>query len=278
MTRVLFERIFLERFEHTFGKGEAKSMSRIIWEDLLMHLPAQTIGFKAKEVCVRLEQGEPLQYIIGSIIFYGHRFDVNPSVLIPRPETEELIYQITEIAKKSNHKNLKAIDIGTGSGCIALSLAKLFPDWQIWACDVSKEALETAKRNAKNLKVEVAFSKLDFLDENNWTKLGSDFDLIVSNPPYIPIQEKHLMPANVVNNEPEIALFVENDSALIFYEKIKAFAERHLKKGGYIALELNEFNAEAVKSLYEEDYSNVNLIKDMQGKNRMLFADNRTIE
>lgn len=215
-----------------------------------------------------LLQNKPVQYVLQEAWFYEMKFYVNEHVLIPRPETEELI----ELIIKTNNPISNILDIGTGSGCIPITLKKKIPHTTIVTIDVSEDALVVAKKNAAELNVEIEFKQLNFLDETNWNELGI-FDIIVSNPPYIKQSEIINMQPNVVANEPHIALFVADDDALVFYRKIAAFGKTHLTINGKIFVEINEALGNETISLFEEFGYRAELKKDMQGKNRMIVAD-----
>ena len=218
----------------------------------------------------RLLKFEPFQYIIATENFYGYDFFVNQAVLIPRPETEELVEWIAQDNKGVSA--LQILDIGTGSGCIPIVLAKLLPTAHIQAIDVSLPALEVAKQNNTIHTTKVNFKQLDILDSKQWD-FEVQFDIIVSNPPYIPHCEKKLMYANVLAYEPAIALFVENDTPLLFYEAIAEFALVYLKEGGHLYFECNEYNIQKVKNmLIDYNFANVEIKQDMQQKERMLKA------
>jgi release factor glutamine methyltransferase len=193
-------------------------------------------------------------------------------VLIPRPETEELVEWIIEDRKKEKHENqLSIADIGTGSGCIAIALKKKLSAAHITAIDVSKEALTTAKENAIDNDAKIDFIQLDFLDESSWKGL-QQFDIIVSNPPYIPVNEKEKLDKNVTLFEPHTALFVPDHSPLLFYEKIALFAKKHLKKDGKIYAETHEEFANATAHIFSKQFQEVKLKQDLLGKNRMIKA------
>ena len=206
----------------------------------------------------QLEQEIPIQYIIGKTEFFGLPFNINKEVLIPRPETEELVEQVlkevslTKICKTTtdettNEKQLKILDIGTGSGCIAISLKKQLPSSKISAMDVSDKALHIAKKNADLNKVDINFIHLDILKTNNLDQL---YDVIVSNPPYVRELEKKEMKNNVLNNEPHLALFVDNKNPLLFYNKIAELAENFLTKNGQLHFEINQYlGKETIKLL-----------------------------
>jgi release factor glutamine methyltransferase len=197
------------------------------------------------------------------------KFFVNENVLIPRPETEELVYWVGEESKKLTIKSQKLLEIGTGSGCISIVLKKELPGLLITSIDVSSGALEVAKKNAVTQEAEINFLVIDFLDEENWKRLPV-FDIIVSNPPYIKQSEQSAMSSHVTGFEPSIALFVPDEDALLFYRNIASFAKTHLAQQGLVFLEINEALGKEVVELYEKEGYAVELKKDMQGKDRML--------
>ncbi len=216
----------------------------------------------------RLLRYEPLQYVLGQADFFGLKFKVNPSVLIPRPETEELVALVLERWEERWDEKRCLLDIGTGTGCIPLSLKRYRTAWEVWGYDVSPAALEVAAQNAQNLDLELHLAEVDILDQSCWP--ARSFDLIISNPPYIPPSERRLMPPQVLRYEPELALFVPEAEADIFYHRILAFAERHLRTGGQLFFECNEYRAEAVLGYALEAGWTGQLEKDMSGKLRML--------
>lgn len=222
-------------------------------------------------VTKRLLTHEPFQYILGEEAFYGYNFIVNESVLIPRPETELLVEWIIESCSNKSDE-FSILDIGTGSGCIPISLNKEIDNAKVSACDISEKAIEVARLNNKNLKAEIDFFILDILDVSKWETINK-FDIIVSNPPYIPHREKALMEENVLKYEPDLALFVEDDNELIFYAKIIDFALSHLNENGLLFFECNEFNAnDVVLLLKQKKFKNVEIKKDLSGKDRMILA------
>lgn len=217
----------------------------------------------------RLLLYEPVQYVLQEAWFCGHRFLVNSHVLIPRPETEELAYWIKTSAKPG----ARILDIGTGSGCIAIALKKYLPDADVSAIDISPEALEVAQTNAEDLKTEIHFKLTDILDSNQWDFSNENFDIIVSNPPYIKETEKQQMRDNVLLFEPFTALFVQDKDPLIFYRHIILFAKKYLKLHGRLYFEINEaLGKEVVALLMKEGFEEIVLKKDMQGKDRMVSA------
>lgn len=213
-----------------------------------------------------LKTYKPIQYIIGKTIFYDLNFIVSPGVLIPRPETEELV---DWIIKENYKKHKKILDIGTGSGCIAISLAKHLPESTIYASDISNEALKITRQNSKLNNVDIHITTLDIL--NHGGQINEKFDIIVSNPPYITEKEKKLMHKNVLDYEPELALFVPNDNPLLFYRAVIEFGLTHLNPEGEIFFEINEaYGRDAALLLEEKNYQDIALKKDINGKDRML--------
>ncbi len=220
----------------------------------------------------RLKKNEPLQYVLGEAWFAGMKLKVNKNVLIPRPETEELVDWIIKEAVSTGMQDVGIIDIGTGSGCIPITLKKKLPDCDITAIDVCSEALFIATENAIEQNTDVNFILLDFLAEEEWNELGI-FDIIVSNPPYVKQSEKDSMHERVTSFEPPLALFVPDNDALLFYKKLAGFSYNHLHTGGRLFVEINEALAKEVLTLFQSaGLVNVQLKKDMQGKDRMVLA------
>lgn len=231
----------------------------------------------------RLLTHEPIHYILNKAWFYDMELYVDNSVLIPRPETEELVDWVVSDVKASGAdvfnrgpvqadvtSQLKILDVGTGSGCIALALKKAMPKAEVWGCDVREEALNVARRNGSTLNIRVDFQGVNFLDEGQQTFLPT-VDIIVSNPPYIPLRDQHTMQPNVLNFEPPSALFVPNEDALLFYKAIAGFARKRLYEKGAIYLEIHEASGADVVALFRnEGYQQIELKKDMQGKDRMV--------
>ncbi|MFQ6602071.1 peptide chain release factor N(5)-glutamine methyltransferase [Flavobacterium sp. C3NV] len=219
----------------------------------------------------QLKKEVPIQYLLGKTNFYGLDFEVNENVLIPRPETEELVeWIVNENSKVDKAKTIKILDIGTGSGCIAISLAKNIPNAQVYAMDVSKKAIETAKRNAVNNKTDVTFILQDVL---NAEELKCNFDIIVSNPPYVRNLEKEEIKKNVLDYEPHLALFVEDNDALVFYRKIAALAQNNLLENGQLYFEINQYLGCEMKDLLEKmNFENIELRKDIYDNDRMIFG------
>jgi release factor glutamine methyltransferase len=222
------------------------------------------------EMQAALLTGKPLQYVIGESWFMGRKFKVNEHVLIPRPETEELVQWITDDWK--NKQAISILDIGTGSGCIPVSLKSGLPGATVAACDISEGALDTAKDNARSHGADISFIQLNFLHQTKRVELPA-YDVIVSNPPYIPVTEQDSLHKNVRDFEPALALFVPGDDALLFYREIALFGETHLKAHGAIYCELHVDHAIATKELFEQaGYASVEIRKDMHGNLRMLKA------
>jgi release factor glutamine methyltransferase len=248
--------------EHVTGK---KRIDRLLDKEAIL-TTSQEVQFD--EALQELATHKPIQYVTGEAWFTGMKFFVNKHVLIPRPETEELVEWIVSESQKLKAKGQKILDIGTGSGCIPVSLKKLLPEISVSSVDVSKEALTVAQKNADDLTADIQLLHFNFLDESNWDQLPV-VDIIVSNPPYIKQSEHSSMSKNVLDFEPSIALFVPDEDALLFYRKIALFAKTHLTKDGCIFLEINEALGKEVKELYENAGYFFELRKDMQGKERM---------
>lgn len=220
------------------------------------------------EALAELKEQKPLQYILKTAYFCGLTFEVTPDTLIPRPETEELVQWIGETVDKN--VPLRILDIGTGSGCIAISLAKSLANAEVTAIDISSKALEVAKRNAENNNVSVSFIQADILET---TQLSQTYDVIVSNPPYVRMLEKASMKSNVLAYEPHTALFVEDKNPLIFYEAIIELAKRYLEEGGWLFFEINQYLGVEMKELLaKHQFKNSSLQKDMYGNDRMIKA------
>jgi len=222
-----------------------------------------------------LLHGRPAQYVLGHAWFCDMRFQVNEHVLIPRPETEELVMEVkkmyADIADDGKH-TFKLMDIGTGSGCIAIALKKYFPDWDVWALDKSDGALGIAKNNAILLDTEIHFVASDILKEAKTDHLPA-FDIIISNPPYIPAEDKLDMDDRVLDHEPHAALFVTDKDPLQFYRAIILFSDHHLLRGGMLFFETHELYAQAVADLMEENgFEDISVKKDFQEKERMVMG------
>ncbi len=220
----------------------------------------------------QLKKEVPIQYLLGKTHFYGLDFEVNENVLIPRPETEELVeWIINENKKEDKPKKIRVLDIGTGSGCIAVSLAKNLPNAEVFGIDVSKKAIETAKRNAIYNNVDVTFLFQDILDTD---LLACNFDIIVSNPPYIRNLEKEEIRKNVLDYDPHLALFVDDNDALIFYRKIAALAKGSLFENGKLYFEINQYLGKEMTDLLEKmNFKNIELRKDIYSNDRMISCN-----
>lgn len=275
-----FEAIYKEtvqRLTEIYGETEARSISNILFEDLhqiskthRLTEPDGTLSVQQKENHIKalseLLLHKPIQQIIGHCFFYGKKLKVNEHTLIPRPETEELV---DLIVKQNRIKNPKILDVGTGTGCIAISLASSLTGSLVHAWDISEEALELARENAEINQVKITFQIQDILSYTGEEK----FDVIVSNPPYIPSKEKTFMAKNVIGYEPEKALFVPDDDPLLFYRKIAGMGKKNLTKNGWLYFEIHEnFGAQMKSLLKSTGYENVTVMKDLQGKDRMLSA------
>ena len=271
---------FIEALTNLYGADEAESFFYLILEnkhnlrrvDMALN---PDLSFSEAQLQVwnslleQLQLEIPIQYLLGSTSFYGLEFKVNENVLIPRPETEELVDWIIENQKGKNQK-IKILDIGTGSGCIAISLAKNLPHAQVFAIDVSRGALATAKENAKANEVNVHFIEQNILET---TDLLQDFDIIVSNPPYVRELEKQEIKNNVLEHEPHLALFVANDDALVFYIKITALAQKNLVAQGELYFEINQYlGTEMVAMVQDFGFTTIELKKDIYANDRMLRA------
>lgn len=212
---------------------------------------------------------KPVQYVLGEAWFYHLKLKVNEHVLIPRPETEELVDQLIK-DRKSKLTDPAILDIGTGSGCIPIAIKKNLPASVVTAIDISKDALELASHNAALHNAHITFKEIDFLDESTWSKLPA-FDIIISNPPYIPLNGKEKLEKHVVDFEPHLALFVPDNSPLLFYEKIAAFSKDHLLPNGKIYLETHEDLAHETANLFRKNHQTVMIKKDMYGRDRMVL-------
>lgn len=270
----------VESFSRIYDISEAEAISTIILEHVahisrssLIRNPDQAIDektlFDLMQAEHRIMQHEPVQYVTGATYFFGHTLKVSKSVLIPRPETEELVSWIIEESK--NQQNIKILDIGTGSGCIAISLQHALFQSKVTGIDLSAAALEIAKFNAEIIQRDMDFILMDFLQEENWSRL-ENFDLLVSNPPYIPESLAGEMEKHVKEHEPALALFVPNEDPLLFYRKIALFGKTHLYKNGLIFVELHAAHAHETECLFQRLGYTTQLKEDMFGKPRMLKA------
>lgn len=272
-----YQTLFYSKLDSIYPRTEMQTFFALLLEeytglqriDVVLtperELKDQTIR-QFERALMRLKKHEPIQYIIGETEFYGLPFKVDKNVLIPRPETEELVRWILEEEKNSS-QTISILDIGTGSGCISISLKKNWSNAAVSAIDISEDALKVARENARQNKVELFWEQMNILNPN----LSSDkFDLIVSNPPYVRLLEKAEMQPNVLDYEPHLALFVKEDDALLFYRKILDFAEIHLSQKGRIYFEVNEFLKDDLSILFQEKgWSKFDFKTDGFGKTRM---------
>jgi release factor glutamine methyltransferase len=281
---------FIQELSSLYDVGEVESFFYLILEDRhqLKRIDlALQIDLKFSEedvenwnaIVEQLKQEIPVQYILGKTHFYGLKFEVNANVLIPRPETEELVAWIIQSQKSKVRsqksaiaiENLKVLDIGTGSGCIATSLAKNLPNVEVFAIDVSEKALATAKINAIANTVTISFLQRNILDT---TDLEQQFDIIVSNPPYVRNLEKVEIKKNVLEYEPHLALFVEDHDALVFYRKIAEMAQKNLSEKGQLYFEINQYLGKETLELLENlGFQNIELRKDIYGNDRMIRSE-----
>lgn len=221
----------------------------------------------------KLAQGCPVQYVLGETEFYGLPFKVNPAVLIPRQETEELVQMI---AQRYAGKHVKIWDVGTGSGCIAVTLAKMLPDAQVFATDISEEALQLARRNAELNRVEVTFARHDMADAEQLPFGEIRFDVIVSNPPYIPASDRVTMHRNVTDYEPSLALFVPDDDKLWCYSALSCLAQSTLNPDGCLYAETyHDFHNELAELFHQQGFADIQSIRDLNGKLRFVEAERK---
>jgi release factor glutamine methyltransferase len=267
--------------EHITALSKA---DRFLKKDQALSSPQQD---QLKKDLQRLQQHEPIQYIMNKAWFYGMELFVDKAVLIPRPETEELVEWIVNDVRASGKDvferrpmeadettKLKILDVGSGSDCIALALKKAMPKAEVWGCDVSEEALNVARRNGSALDIRVDFQGMNFLDIAQQKHLPT-VDIVVSNPPYIPLNNKEHMNPNVLEHEPHTALFVPDNDALVFYKALAQFGKHRLYKNGSIYMEIHEDLGKEVANLFQQEgYNEVELRKDMQGKDRMVRVVN----
>jgi len=269
----------LESILTIYDAGEAISIGVIVLEDAFGIKPKQVSENQLLSdeqqrqldaIIARLLTHEPVQYVLGKTVFFGLPLKVNPNVLIPRQETEELVAWVLESV--GGRQDARVLDIGTGSGCIPISIKKKRPDLEVHTLDVSHGALETARGNAALNGAEVHFHQVDILDEKQWESLPM-FDFIASNPPYVTEAERKILPKNVVDFEPHLAIFAGGNDAQRFVKIIADFAVLHLNPGGFLFFETNEFYAADTQRILEEKgFVEVEMKKDMNGKERMLRA------
>ncbi len=275
-----FKKKMVKELSSVYDEQETGALFRLIAEDVLGYHPTETLLHGKDEInetdlkkmnaqLRRLIRSEPIQYILNKAWFYDLEFFVGPEVLIPRQETEIMTDML--IKQFQSSRQIKILDIGTGSGCIAITLKKHLPESVVHAVDISSKAMEVAKKNAKKHHVKIHWSQLDILHPKKI--FHSPFDIIASNPPYVRKSEKKLMHKNVVGYEPELALYVEDNDPLIYYDAIIKYCEPALKQSGTLALEINEHFGEAIKKLLvQKGYGQVEIIKDLNNKDRFIKA------
>lgn len=262
-----------------YGPGEAKAMIRLIFHslkgwsqsDLIMNADTEispNLRSKISDVISRLANGEPIQYILGEAYFYGMDLKVTPATLIPRPETSELVDMI--VKQYHDRSDLRVLDVGTGSGAIAIALSRNLPFSKVTAIDVSTEALQVARDNANTFSAKINFIETDVF---KWMPAPDSFDIIVSNPPYIDESEKSEMERNVLEHEPHLALFVPDENPLIYYSRIIEIARPSLAPHGALFFEINpRHSAELAALLRHEGFRDVEIVKDISRKDRFITA------
>lgn len=266
------------QLQDRYEPGEAQSITRIVLEDAFKYSPERKVlpvspeeELLYRHIRYRLLRGEPVQYVLGVADFYGLQFMVDQRVLIPRQETEELVHWVLEDWKKAGKPaDKQLLDIGTGSGCIPITIKHQAPPIDVSGLDVDAGALELAALNAERYETPIRWIHQDILKTEEWERLGQ-FDYIVSNPPYIPPSERHLMPEHVLSHEPELALFAPENDPLVFYREIGLFAFQQLLPDCALYFETNEYNADRVADLLRDiGFSQVDLRQDLAGKDRMV--------
>jgi release factor glutamine methyltransferase len=276
----LLYQFYIEKLQTIYNTDESKAITNNVFEELLLVKPHQIkilnidISDEEESILVtildRLLSHEPIQYILGKAWFYGNKFIVNKHTLIPRNETEELVELVVKTINNADFKTPKILDIGTGSGCIAIALKLAIENSNVFALENSQEALFIANQNAKELNAAINFIEDDILNIAN-PLTNQLFDVIVSNPPYILEKEKVEMETNVLNFEPHEALFVNNNDPLIFYEAIANYAKKYLQPNGFLFFEINQkYGNETCKMLAEKGFLDIELIKDINGNDRMI--------
>lgn len=269
----------LSELRQIYTENESDSIVRLIMEhlgyplNLILRNPDQipdpSLTKQMSKIIADINKGLPIQYILGETHFCDLRIEVDKRVLIPRPETEEMV---EHIKSKGRDRMRRIIDLGTGSGCIALALKQYFPDADVWGVDISMDALSLAAKNGKKNKLQVRWAKMDMLKQHHRTKM-SGFDLVVSNPPYVMDRERRQMARHVRDFEPETALFVPDDDPLVFYRAIASFSRKHLEAVGEVWVEINEQYGRDTARLFEiEGFLNTRVIKDIHHKDRYINA------
>ncbi|MBR6283485.1 MAG: peptide chain release factor N(5)-glutamine methyltransferase [Muribaculaceae bacterium] len=283
MTTAEAKTIFREQLQGLYDTAELDAMLRIVMEEVMHYSPVDVVLREGEQlpeffdarlanIIDRLRRHEPLQYILGVALFHGHRFKVTPATLIPRPETEQLVDLVLD--RWGHHEDLRVLDLGTGSGCIAISLARALKFAQVTGVDISHEALAVARDNAAALKARVRWVEADLLE---MPPMAADsVDLVVSNPPYIAMSERAAMDRNVLDYEPADALFVPDNDPLRFYRTIAALARTALAEGGMVYLEISQYRGPAVAELMRQaGFADVTLLSDSFGNHRFVTAIKR---
>jgi release factor glutamine methyltransferase len=278
-SKVLFED-FIQQITLHESREEIESMAYLVFEhcfqlsrtDLMVNKPVapEIYHQKLNDIVERINRHEPVQYILGEAEFFGRSFKVNASVLIPRPETEELVREVLDLIPEKHSPTFRILDIGTGSGCIPVTIKLERPFSEVLAIDISEHALQVARENSVRLRAEVQFIKHDVLSEEfPFQELNG----IVSNPPYIAFSEKVQMNRNVLDFEPHLALFVNDQNPLLFYESIARHAFKNLRPAGFLAVEINERFGKDVAFLFSHvGFQKISIIKDVSGKDRIVKA------
>lgn len=275
-----YYRNFIVQLQQIYSTHEAANIAAMCFEkiagitksDVIKNpdFNLSEIHFKNLETALsELLLHKPVQYVLGEAWFYKLKFKVDENVLIPRPETEELVSEVIHFIKESFSQEV--IDIGTGSGCIPITIKKTFPETKVTAIDIDENAIKVAVENASIIQTEINFFQTNFLDPSNWN-VFEKFDVITSNPPYIPISEKKLMDKNVTDYEPHLALFVTNEKPLVFYEAIALFSKMHLAENGKIFMEVHENLAKEVSALFCQHQFQTEIKKDIFEKERIVLA------
>lgn len=273
-------RYILDKLKTVYEAGEARAISRLVTEYLFeSHSKVAILNIDSntrkslESIVNELIESKPIQYVLNEAWFWNLKFFVDENVLIPRPETEELVKYIIDCEKTRpvNVDSFSILDIGSGSGCIPIALKKELPNAQITSMDISGEALKIARTNSESLDADVQFLEMDFLNEQDWQMLGK-FSIIISNPPYIPLQEKETLDKTVADWEPGTALFVPDNDPLLFYRKIAVFGKTHLAGEGNIFLECHQNFAQATVDLFLSHGYAADLKKDIFNNDRMVRA------
>ncbi len=274
---------YQQQIARIYSSQEAKEICRSLFSSICgiaydklsiaNHIPIDQTMIKRIDECVlELQKGKPLQYVLNEAYFYGHCFYVDKNVLIPRPETEEII---SILVQKKYTNPLHILEIGTGSGCLAISIKKKWANWNVDACDISLEALTVARKNADTLQADIHFFEANILETILQQKVSKQYNVIVSNPPYIPLREKESLAPHVVNHEPHLALFVPNENPLLFIQHICHFAEHCLVAGGMLIIEIHAPLASQIDDFLKQQiqFYNIKIVNDFQQLPRFITAE-----